>query len=130
MTQKSNIFISFFRFNIVSIVASTVDFVVFILLNNLFLFWYVFSAIIGAVSGGITAFILNRNWVFKEHTNQLKKQIISYTLVWIGSVVLNTGGLYLLVENSNLSEVFAKVIITGFVGISYNYTMSKYFIFK
>ena len=130
MDIKPNILTSFLKYNTVAIIATGVDFGVFVLLNNILNFWYVGATFTSAVIGGTTAFILNRNWVFKSIDKKINFQILKYILVWVGSVFINTYGLYLLVENTNVSEIISKVIVTVSVGISYNFLMSKFFIFK
>ncbi len=130
MNNKPNILNLFFKYNTVAIVATGVDFIAFILLNDLLNIWYVISTFLSAIMGGITAFILNRNWVFNGKNKHVQTQIIKYILVWGGSIVLNTYGLYILVENSNLSEIISKILVTVIIGISYNFLMARFFIFK
>ncbi len=130
MNTKPKILTSFFRYNTVAIVATGIDFSTFVLLNDVFRLWYVLSTFFSAIVGGITAFILNRNWVFNSKDKKLNNQIVKYILVWGGSIFLNTYGLYLLVENLNISEILSKVLVTVFVGITYNFLMSRFFIFK
>ncbi len=130
MNKKPNILTSFLRYNTVATIATGIDFGVFILLNDLLDFWYVLSTFLSATTGGITAFILNRSWVFNSNDRQLNTQILKYLLVWGGSIFLNTFGLYLLVESSNISKIVSKVIVTIFIGITYNFLMSRFFIFK
>ena len=130
MKTKPNIIKLFLRYNVVAIIATGVDFCVFVLLNNVLNFWYVGATFTSAVIGGVTAFTLNRNWVFNSIDKKIKFQIAKYILVWGGSIFLNTYGLYLFVENTNISVIISKIIITVFVGISYNFLMSKFFIFK
>jgi len=130
MKTKPNIIKLFLRYNVVAIIATVVDFCVFVLLNNVLNFWYVGATFTSAVIGGVTAFTLNRNWVFNSIDKKIKFQIAKYILVWGGSIFLNTYGLYLFVENTNISVIISKIIITVFVGISYNFLMSKFFIFK
>jgi len=130
MNKKSDILTSFFRYNTVAVIATGVDFSTFILLKDILNLWYVLSSFLSAIAGGITAFILNRNWVFNSKDKKINTQIIKYILAWSGSIFLNTYGLYLLVENSNINEFFSKVIVTVFVGITYNFFMSRFFIFR
>ncbi len=130
MSKKPNIFTSFIRYNTIAIIATAVDFGIFMLFNDVLNFWYVSSSFLGALIGGITAFILNRNWVFYAKDKKIKIQAIKYILVWGGSITLNTYGLYLLVENTDLSEVISKMIVAVFVGVVYNFFMSRFFVFK
>ncbi len=121
---------SFLKYNIVAIVATASDFLTFILLFKLFKVWYVDATFIGALTGGTVAFTLNRNWTFIKKNGKLTKQAIKYIIVWAGSIFLNTYGLYLFVENSEISEIISKIIVSIIVGIGFNYFMYKYFVFK
>jgi len=120
----------FLKFNIVSIIATSVDFIVFLLLKDLFEIYYIIATVLGAISGGITAFILNRNWVFQQKDKLLNSQILYFIIVWIGSILLNTLGIYLLVEYAKINTTISKIIISILVGILFNFTMNKYYVFK
>ena len=130
MIKNYNILTSFLKYNTVAIIATVVDFMVFVLLNDILNIWYIVATFLSSVTGGGTAFILNLNWVFKSNERKINYQIIKYFLVWGGSILLNTYGLYFLVENSNFSEIVSKITVSIFVGITYNYLTSRYFIFK
>ncbi|PKP33591.1 MAG: polysaccharide biosynthesis protein GtrA [Bacteroidetes bacterium HGW-Bacteroidetes-16] len=130
MKRKPNRLPTFLRYNVVSIVATSVDFVVLIGLTEIAHLWYLFSAYEGALAGGITGFILERNWVFKRKEVKLTTQSTKYLLIWIVSIVLNTGGLYLMVELSGYQYIISKIIVSVLVGVGFNYLMHKYYIFK
>lgn len=130
MRKKPNIFTSFIRYNTIAIIATAVDFGSFMLFNDVLNFWYVLSSFLGSLIGGITAFLLNRNWAFIAIDKKIKTQAIKYLMVWGGSITLNTYGLYLLVENSDLTEVISKMIVAVFVGVVYNFLMARFFVFK
>ncbi len=121
--------LSFIKYNMVSIIATMIDFSVFILLSNIIGLWYVTAAVIGAISGGITAFWLNRNWVFYKK-GKVAKQAGKYLIVWISSISLNTIGIYLLVEYGGFNPIWGKISIAIAVGVFFNFFMNKYFIFK
>jgi len=120
----------FFRYNTVAIIASAVDFVGFFMLFEVFNVWYVLSASISASLGGLTAFLMNWKWVFKSQTKNWGGQFIKYTIAWGGSILLNIYGLYLLVENSEINEIVAKIIVSVMVGFFYNFFVSKNIVFK
>jgi len=130
MRKKPNIFTSFIRYNTIAIIATAFDFGSFMLFNDVLNFWYVLSSFLGSLIGGITAFLLNRNWAFIAIDKKIKTQAIKYLMVWGGSITLNTYGLYLLVENSDLTEVISKMIVAVFVGVVYNFLMARFFVFK
>ncbi len=121
---------AFLRYNVVAIIATATDFSVFILLSNFLHIWYVTATFTSAVCGGIISFILNRNWTFMSKEGKLSKQALKYILVWNGSIVLNTAGLYFIVETTQINEIIAKILVAVVVGIGFNFLMYKYFIFK
>ena len=121
---------SFFRYNIVAVLATGIDFLVFILLFEIFDIWYVASTFISTICGGIAAFVLNRNWAFLGKSGKLGNQASRYLIVWMGSILLNTVGLYLIVESIDMGSVVSKIIVSVIVGIGYNFLMNKYFVFN
>jgi len=130
MKEKPNRLAIFLRYNVVSLVATSVDFVVLIGLTEMAHLWYLFSASAGALSGGITGFIFERSWVFKRKEVKLTTQSTKYLLIWVISIVLNTGGLYLMTELSGYQYIISKIIVSVLVGVGFNYLMHKYYIFK
>ncbi|MDY0076644.1 MAG: GtrA family protein [Bacteroidales bacterium] len=123
-------FTSFIRYNIVAGLATATDFLVLVLLTEAFQLWYMFSAVTGAVSGGVVSFILERNWAFHKRHGNIYKQTLKYSAVWVTSIFLNTSGLFILVEYANIHYIVSKVIVTVVVGIGFNYLTHKYFIFN
>ena len=130
MTNKLNFIGEFLKFNIVSILATGVDFAVFVMLTTGFDVYYIIATVVGAICGGITAFILNRNWVFFGKGKVINKQLSNFILVWAGSIFLNTTGIYVLVQFLKMDEVISKIIISILVGVFFNFTMNKYYVFK
>ena len=103
--------------------------------------YYVLATSIGAITGGITNCVINYKWAFATKDCQFKWVFFKYILVWIGSFVLNVGGVYLLVEfmqnNTHLWErasglylIIAKVIVSVIVSVGWNYVLHRYFVFQ
>lgn len=130
MNKSYKILNSFFKYNIVALTATLTDFLVFIFLFKILNLWYVGATFIGAITGGIVAFALNRNWTFIKGNSKLTKQALKYLFVWACSIFLNTYGLYLFVENTGITEVTSKIIVSILVGVGFNFFMYKYFVFK
>jgi len=123
-------FTSFIRYNIVAGLATATDFLVLVLLTEAFQLWYMFSAVMGAVSGGVVSFILERNWAFHKRHGNIYKQTLKYSAAWVTSILLNTSGLFILVEYANIHYIVSKVIVAVVVGIGFNYLTHKHFIFN
>ncbi len=119
---------------------TAVDFLVTIFCTELLAIWYVISTALGSVAGAITNFMMGRYWVFQSTENKLKTQALRYTLVSLGSLILNTAGVYALTEfmlqylrNGETNEhdyIIAKVIVAIIVAVSYNFILQKNFVFK
>jgi len=122
--------LSFFKYNIVALLATAVDFAIFVLLTKMVGIWYVLAAILSAVSGGMVAFWFNRSWVFHSHDSHIKKQALRYVSVWLGSILLNATGIYLMVDYIDLPEIQSKILVSITVGIFFNFLMNKYYVFK
>lgn len=121
---------TFLKYDLVALVATAIDFTVLIGLTEMLNMWYLFSAIISALLGGITGFVLERNWVFMKKDGKLTVQSTRYLLIWMVSIVLNTGFLYLMVDLFGYQYIVSKVIVSVLVGIGFNFLMHKYYIFK
>ncbi len=112
-------------------VATAVDFVVTLLMAEAVGLWYVWSSFLGALTGGIVNCTMNYRWVF-DHTNDLKKRSIAwrYSLVWAGSIFLNTMGTFILTELSGTYFLFAKIAMAVTVALLWNYQLQRRFVFK
>ena len=84
----------------------------------------------GAVSGGIVNFLIARKWVFNEGQNNAGVQMARYILVWAGSIVLNTAGMYVVSYFTTINYMIARILVSVLVGVLYNYFLQKRFVFK
>lgn len=107
-----------------------VDYAVVIGLVEILVYWYVTANVIGASLGAITNFLIGRYWAFQSATDSIAGQAGRYVLVSLGSLILNTLGLYLLTEYSPLNYIWAKVLVALFIAVTYNYLMQKKFVFR
>jgi putative flippase GtrA len=136
---------TFFRAQLSSQLASITDFLVTILLANLLHLYYVYATFIGAVCGGIANCVVNYRWTFKSMDVKKRYVAIRYVVVWGGSILLNTFGVYLMTEllkripwlmeiSSHFFErnifIIPKIIVSLFVGFVWNYNMHRFFVFK
>lgn len=126
----SPIMITFLRAQASSLIATAVDFLLTILLREVFMVWYLAASIVGTICGGITNFLLGRNWVFSSKEKKVETQAIRYILVWIGNLGLNAGGTYLFTSIAGIKYWISKIMVSLIVGIGYNYVLQKIFVFK
>ena len=123
-------FRTFLKAQTTAIVATSVDFLVYIALVELLGVWYVLSSAFGAASGAICGFLLGRNWCFNAKDGHLSTQGIRYILVSGFSLILNTSGVYLFTDLLNFHYITSKVFIAIIVAVFFNFPLHKYYVFK
>ena len=119
----------FLRFQLTAIIATTLDFILTIILKEIFGIHYSLAVASGAACGAITAFTINRYWVFKALESHPVEQGIRYLLVAAGSVALNTLGTFLLTDFGGFPYIVSKGIVAMIIGFTYSYYFSKRFVF-
>ncbi|MBS1597372.1 MAG: GtrA family protein [Bacteroidetes bacterium] len=94
------------------------------------------GVLIGNIVGGITQFVLCRNWVFKTTDGKIFQRIVKFILVWIGNLVLSELGVYFFTHYTNFTQdtemnyKISVVLTSVLLGASYNYLMQKKFVFS
>jgi len=124
---------TFLKAQAASIIASVVDFIVYLVLVQVTAHTPAMvsrATAEGAMAGGIVNFIIGRNWVFKEGSKKVYVQAFRYVLVWIGSILLNTVGMYYITYHTTLNFAVSRVLVGVFIGVTYNYFLQKRFVFK
>lgn len=135
--------IEFGKAQISSLISTACDFLmtafVFRLLHHV-----VASTAAGAVTGGIVNCIINYRWTFSGTSRSKQAVMWRYVLVWIGSVLLNTGGTEYGVKgvqllgdalqvdlSQSLSIVLiVKAIVAVLVALLWNFLMQKYYVYR
>lgn len=115
---------------VAAIIGTAIDFLVVIFLTEVLGMWYVASNACGAAAGAISNFLLGRYWVFDAKEDKIYTQASRYVLVAIGSLVLNTLGVYLLTEFFEFHYIYSKVFVAIFIAITYNFLLQKNFVYK
>jgi putative flippase GtrA len=122
--------LTFLKAQAASLIASLIDFLVTVLAVEVLGMVYVAATVTGNISGGVSNFLLGRQWVFDAADKQAKKQAFRYLLVWCGNLALNAGGMYLLADYWHVNYALSKVLVSVLVGISYNYLLQKTYVFS
>jgi len=122
-------FTSLWRAQATSILSSTTDYLVFLLMQFLGAF-YVISTICGAVCGAVVSFNLSRNWAYKSTENRLRNQAMKYACASGFSLLMNVAGMVLFVEQFKMNEEVSKLIVAIIVGLFINFPIYKYWVFK
>lgn len=125
--------VTFLKAQAAAISGSAVDFLVF----TVMVLWLgkapdmvSLATAIGAFCGGLVNFIIVRKWVFNEGQKRAHVQAGRYILVWAGSILLNSSGMWLVTYFTTLNFAVARVLVSVLVGVTYNYSLQKRFVFK
>ena len=113
-----------------ALIATAVDFAVLAFFKEIVGVWYVTATAIGAFMGACTNFLLGRYWVFTAREGKVEQQAFRYILVSAGSLLLNTGGVYLVTEYGGIPYFYSRIIVAILVAVSYNFLLQKNFVFK
>ncbi|MXV16242.1 GtrA family protein [Hufsiella ginkgonis] len=120
----------FLRSQLAAFAATIVDFLVSMLFHGVFGVSVITANISGNISGGITNFYLGRTWVFNEKNHTVHTQFLRYVLVWVGNLVLNTGGVFLMTNYGHVKFPISKIVVSLIIGFFYNYLLQNSFVFK
>ena len=140
-TKKRHQLFVFLRAQLSAQFATLADFILTYVCFQWLGIYYVMATSIGAITGGIVNCVINYKWAFATKDCQFKWVFFKYILVWIGSFLLNVGGVYLLVEllkhhtylwerASGFYLIIAKVIVAVIVSVGWNYVLHRYFVFQ
>jgi putative flippase GtrA len=119
----------FFRAQITSLISTLVDFALTYFLVEICHQYYMLAVAAGAVAGAIVNFSINRFWSFEATDHTIRTQGFKYALVWMGSLLLNLSGTYILTQFFSMNYLVSKIMTAVAVGLGFNYTLQKYYVF-
>ncbi len=120
---------SFSRSQVSSFLATCVDFGLLFSLVEIVHVWYVLATASGALAGSITNFILGRLWSFEATHAQWHRQAYRYAWVSGGSLLLNSGGVYLMTGGLGVHYAVSVIVVSLVVGIAFNFPLQRYWVF-
>ena len=91
------------------------DYAIMIACTELLHIHYTISILISGILGAVVNFLINRRWTYKAQNAPVGSQIVKFIIVVLGSVVLKSGGTYLLTNWLNIDYKFSR-ILTDIVG--------------
>lgn len=131
------VLVQFGKAQISSSIATACDFLLTAILFQYCSIHYTICTFLGAVSGGLVNCSINYKWTFRHSTNRQKTIAYRYTLVWIGSLLLNTGGTSLCthmlstIKETNLNILMtSKIAVSILVAVFWNFTLQKKYVYK
>jgi putative flippase GtrA len=122
--------VSWFRSNFAAVSATGFDFLITVFLAQTMGLWYVVANVGGALTGGFVSFMLCRSWVFNRQEARWEGQAVRYVVASLLSMLLNTLAVWYLTENWGFVFVTSKVIAAIIIGMTFNFFMFRYFVFR
>jgi putative flippase GtrA len=121
---------TFIKVQAASILGSALDYLITIILVEIFNSWYILANFIGNVCGGSAQFFLCRNWAFRKKDGEMRIQVMKFILVFAGNLILSAAGVYFFTHYLRINYIISKTLTSVLLGISYNYFMQKKFVFN
>ncbi len=141
--HSNSLVFTFSRSIVSSQAASWIDVLLGFMLFALLGFSPLVSAAIGAIAGGIVNCIINYRFTFHAEGCSRKAVAVKYTLIWIGSVLLNsfgTDGVFDLLTEWHISERFAassqtcyaiaRLSVSLIVSLLWNFGLQRVFVYR
>ena len=122
--------LAFLRAQTAAVVATALDFMICVLLVELFAVWYVAASATGALYGALANFLLGRHWCFDASDGAVFNQASRYFLVSATSLMLNTSGVYLLTDVFAFHYMTSKTLVAISVAVFFNFPLQRNFVFK
>ena len=117
------------KFGIVGGLAFLIDYGIYALLTEVFSVYYILASIISFTLSVIFNYILSIKWVFDVNKKQGIKEFITFIILSVIGLIINSIILYLTVELIHIHKLIAKIIATAVVMV-YNFITRKIFIEK
>ena len=119
----------FIRYCVSGSTAALVDISTFYVLTQFTSIYFVAANVISFVLAASVNYTINRLWTFKSTSANVAGQFITFCTIGSIGLLINTGVLFALVTFASMTEIVAKVLVTGVV-LFWNYFMNKHITFK
>lgn len=121
--------VTFIKIQVASVLGSLADYLITIILVEVFDRWYLLANFTGNIFGGSIQFILCRTWAFKIKGKIRQDQVMKFVLVFIGNLILSAAGIYFFTHCLRVNYIISKTITSIVLGLTYNYFLQKKFVF-
>lgn len=125
-------YIEFIKFNLVGITNFIVDYIIFIILINVFQINTVIAQGASITAGGFNNFIVNKVWTFrktKSSKEELVKEFIHFLISDAICTIVSMGGVYLLNNIIGINVYIVKLLLGTSVQL-FNFVFYKFIIFR
>lgn len=125
---NKNLVIQIFKFSIVGLIATLIDFACLFILKEMFCINTILSNTLSFTLSVTYNYIASVLWVFDVNKNKnKKKRFIIFMVFSIIGLIINDIIMYLCIQNLNIYYMLAKVIATAIVMV-FNFVTRKLFL--
>lgn len=141
--NTDSVVVTFIRSSMSSQVCAWLDFIVSFVMFAWVGFKPIYSTAIGALTGGVANCIVNYKFTYRAMDVPWKAVIVKFTLIWLGSMLLNsfgTEGLYWVLSSWHFLErlgfrpdgyfTLARLVVSAIVSIGWNFQMQRCFVYR
>lgn len=124
--MMNNLLMQLFKFGLVGVVATILDFLFLFLLTDVFGMYYLFSAAVSFVLSTLFNYVASMRFVFnsKFTKDEKTKELLLFTTLSVIGLLLNQFLMWLFVEKIALYYMLAKIVATFFV-MAWNFISRK-----
>jgi len=123
------IIIEFFRYFLVGVIATIIDWGIFYILALGINLYYQFSLFISFALGSITNYSLNKIFTFRCKSKRIIRQFFVFSNLALISLLLSAAIMFIFVDLVSLHKMISR-ITTSFIMLVATYLMNKYLTFN
>jgi len=110
--------------------ATAVDLGFLYIFTDIYKIHYLVSAVLAFVIAFCVSFYLQKFWTFRDDSREkLYAQLSQYIAVTLTNLVVNTYGMFFLVEKWGIKYLLAQIIMSGFIAI-FSFIIYRFIIFR
>ena len=126
--MSAQVKLELFRFIIIGVFSSTINYLAFYFLYNFFSVFYILASGVGFVAGVFVGYGLNKNWTFQIKEKK-KQYVLKYLIIYLVSLFLGLFFLNFLVQILDSSPELANAL-TIILTTCTNFIGTKFWVFK
>jgi glycosyltransferase involved in cell wall biosynthesis/putative flippase GtrA len=119
----------FIKFAISGGTAFSVDLLLLFLLTDILKIWYIYSASLAFMAAFFISFYLQKFWTFRDASKKVYKQMLVFFFTGAANVMINAGGMYLIVDKLGIKYLFAQTIMTALLSIC-SFLIYRFVVFR
>ena len=122
-------FYKLFKFGIVGVMNTVVDFLVYTLLVSVLGWGLYISQVVSYSCGMLNSYVVNRKWTFSTKNGFFSKELVRFILLNLSTMLLGMIIIWVCTEHLMLHKLIAKLISTVLV-LVINFLVSNFWVFR